>query len=260
LKGSASLSVKISIVALVAVLLGSLKGVLFAAIASLPMLVAGAARRQVAFLGRIPGTRRYSDLEHHRDSEAVPGVAIFRTEPSPPYFNVERVRQVVRDKLQATPELRLVVCDLSDAPVVDVAGSNMLARLHRDLTKREARLRVVEADAKVRDMLRAVGSRPAMPISFPSLPEAWPVLAGLNIAGPVGTRRLTRRASCRQGVLSGGIRSIASLTRPRRTPIVGGAPVGQRGTDWRRATTAQPRDRERGWALSPPLPDRGSSP
>jgi hypothetical protein len=136
----------------------------------------------------------------------------------------------------------------------------MMAGLHRDLTKREARLRVVEAHAKVRDMLRAVGPRPATPISFPSLPGAWPVLASRNIAGPVGTRRLTRRASFRQGVCSGGMRSIASLTRPRRTPIVGGAPVGQRGTDWRRATTAQPRYRERGWAFSLPLPDRGSSP
>ena len=48
MRHSASLSVKISIVALVAVLLlGILKGVQFAAIASLLMLVAGAARPHV---------------------------------------------------------------------------------------------------------------------------------------------------------------------------------------------------------------------
>ena len=154
MRGSASLPVKISIVAPVAVLLpGILEGVPFAAIASLLMLVAGAARPHVAFLGRIPGTRRYSDLERHSNNEAVPGVMIFRTECSLLYFNVEHVRQVVWDKLQATPELRLVFCDLSDAPVVDVAGANILAGLHRELTKREA-----------------------MPISFPSLPGAWRVL------------------------------------------------------------------------------------
>jgi len=46
-------------VAPVAVLLpGILEGVRFAAIASLLMLLAGAARPHVAFLGRIPGTRR----------------------------------------------------------------------------------------------------------------------------------------------------------------------------------------------------------
>ena len=104
MRGSASLSVKVSIVALVAVLLlGILKGVLFAAIASLLMLLAGAARPHVAFLSRIPGTRCYSDLGRHPDNEAVPGVVIFRTESSLLYFNVEHVRQVVWDKLQATP-------------------------------------------------------------------------------------------------------------------------------------------------------------
>ena len=105
------------------------------------MLLAGAARPHVAFLGRI-------------HNEAVPGVVIFRAESSLLYFNAEHVRQVVWDKLQATPGLRLVVCDLSDAPVVDLAGADMLAGLPRDLTRREVRLRVVEAHAKVRDMLR----------------------------------------------------------------------------------------------------------
>jgi high affinity sulfate transporter 1 len=149
---------RISMVALVGVLLlGILKGVLFAAIASLLMLIAGAARPHVAFLGRIPGTRRFSDLERNPDNEALPGILIFRTESSLLYFNADHVRQAVWARVQATPDLRLVVCDLSDAPVVDVAGANMLAGLHRDLSKRAARMRVVEAHGKVRDLLRAVG-------------------------------------------------------------------------------------------------------
>jgi anti-anti-sigma regulatory factor len=40
---------------------------------------------------------------------------------------------------------------------VDVAGARMLAGLHLDLTKRNARIRIVEAHAKVRDLLRSVG-------------------------------------------------------------------------------------------------------
>jgi MFS superfamily sulfate permease-like transporter len=145
-------------VALVGVLLlGILKGVLVAAVASLLMLIAGVARPHVAFLGRIPGTRRFSDLQRHPDNEALPGVVIFRTESSLLYFNAEHVRQVVWARLEATPRLRLVVCDLSDAPVVDVAGARMLGALHRDLAKREVRLRIVEAHAKVRDLLRAEG-------------------------------------------------------------------------------------------------------
>ncbi len=149
---------KVAMVALGGVLLlGILKGVLFAAIASILMLLAGAARPHVAILGRIPGTKRFSDLARHPDNESLTGIVIFRTESSLLYFNTEHVRQIVWDRLQTTPELRLVICDLSDAPVVDVAGANMLAGLHRELSKRNVTMRIVEAHGKVRDLLRAVG-------------------------------------------------------------------------------------------------------
>jgi sulfate permease, SulP family len=82
---------------------------------------------------------------------------IFRVEAALLYFNVDHVRQVVWDRVQATSEHRLVVCDLSDAPLLDVAAAKMLAALHRDLAKRDIRLRVVEAHAKARDLLRAEG-------------------------------------------------------------------------------------------------------
>jgi MFS superfamily sulfate permease-like transporter len=152
------LEFRIAMVALVGVLLlGILKGVLLAAIASLLMLIASAARPHVAFLGRIPATRRYSDFARHPDNESLPGIVIFRVEASLLYFNVEHVRHVVGERIRATPELRLVVCDLSDSPVVDVAGARMLAGLHQELGKREVQLRIVEAHAKVRDLLRAEG-------------------------------------------------------------------------------------------------------
>jgi sulfate permease, SulP family len=148
----------VAMVALVGVLLlGILKGVLVAAIVSLLMLLAGVARPHVAFLGRIPGTRRYSDCARHPDNEALPGILIFRVESALLYFNVDHVRQVVWDRIQATLDLRLVVCDLSDSPSLDVAAVRMLAGLHSDLSKREVRLRVVESHAKGRDLLRAEG-------------------------------------------------------------------------------------------------------
>jgi high affinity sulfate transporter 1 len=147
---------KISMVALVGVLLlGILKGVLVAAIASLLMLLAGVAQPHVAFLGRIAGTRRYSDLERHPANEVLLGIVIFRVESSLLYFNADYVRQVVWDRIEATPQLRLVIGDLSDAPMVDVAGARMLVALHEKLAKREIPLRIVGAHAKVRDLLRA---------------------------------------------------------------------------------------------------------
>jgi MFS superfamily sulfate permease-like transporter len=148
----------ISIVALGAVLLlGILKGVLVAVLVSLVVLIASVARPHVAFLGRIPGTRRYSDSERHPDNEAIPGVLIFRVEASLLYFNVEHVRNRVREKVSAADSLRLVVCDLSNSPYVDVAAADMLAELHKDLQTRGIQFRIVEARARARDLLRAEG-------------------------------------------------------------------------------------------------------
>jgi high affinity sulfate transporter 1 len=138
-------------------LLGILKGVLLAVVVSLMVLLATAARPHVAFLGRIPGTRRYSDLERHPDNEAIPAVLIFRVEASLLYFNVEHVRQRVWARISEADSLRLVVCDLSNSPYVDVAGATMLAKLHKDLTTRGIQLRIVEARSRARDLLRAEG-------------------------------------------------------------------------------------------------------
>ncbi len=64
----------IAMVALVGVLLlGILKGVIVAAVMSLAMLLRDMARPHVAVLGRIPGTRRYSDCERHPDNETGAG-------------------------------------------------------------------------------------------------------------------------------------------------------------------------------------------
>ena len=138
-------------------LLGILKGVLLAAIVSLLMLLAGVAHPHVAFLGRIPGTRRFSDLERHPDNEEIPGIVIFRIESSLLYFNADHIRQVVWERIGRRPRVVLAVCDLSDAPRVDVAGTRMLVALHRNLAKRGILMRVVEAHARVRDLLRAEG-------------------------------------------------------------------------------------------------------
>jgi MFS superfamily sulfate permease-like transporter len=148
----------IAMVALGGVLvLGILQGVLLAMVVSLLMLLATAARPHVAFLGRIPGTRRYSDLDRHPDNELTPGVLVFRAEASLLYFNVDHVRNRVWTKVGDAPSLRLVVCDLSNSPHIDVAAASMLAALHRQLALRGIQFRIVEAHARVRDLLRAEG-------------------------------------------------------------------------------------------------------
>jgi SulP family sulfate permease len=138
-------------------LLGILKGVLLAVVASILMLLSTAAKPHVAVLGRIPGTRRYSDVERHADNELISGLFIFRVESSLFYFNVEHVYDFVLSRIQTAERLQVVICDLSNSPHVDVAGAAMLGKLHQELAARNVRLRIVQPHAAIRDLLRAEG-------------------------------------------------------------------------------------------------------
>jgi sulfate permease, SulP family len=150
----------VAAIALIGVLLfGILKGVLIAAIASILLLLRHVARPHVAFLGRIPGTRRFSDLARHQDNERISGVLAFRVESGIVYFNADNVLRVVLDRVEAEGKsLRLLVCDLSTSPTVDLAGTRMFLELHSEVAKRGVILRLVEAHASVRDLLRIEGA------------------------------------------------------------------------------------------------------
>jgi high affinity sulfate transporter 1 len=145
-------------VALVGVLLmGVLDGVVVAVLASVLMLLGRVSQPHVAFLGRIPGTDRFSDLERHPGNQPIPGILAFRPEASLLYFNADHVLETVRQRAKTEPNLRRVVCDLSNSPYVDVAGARMLRRLDEELNAAGFDFRIVEAHGKVRDMLRAEG-------------------------------------------------------------------------------------------------------
>jgi len=140
------------------VALGIEQGVLLAAVVSLLMLLVRESQPHVAFLGRIPGTRRYSDLARHPHNERIPGVVAFRIEADLLYFNADHIlRDILARVRQENPPPRFVVCDLSTSPYVDIAGARMLSRLHEELSKLGVLLRIVEAHALVRDLLRAEG-------------------------------------------------------------------------------------------------------
>jgi high affinity sulfate transporter 1 len=150
---------RVAMVALAGVLLlGILQGVLLAAVASLALLLARASRPHVAVLGRIPGTRRYSDMERHPDNEPVVGAVLLRVEASLMYFNADNVlRETLAKAREAPPGTELAVLDLSTSPYVDMAGARMLMRLQEALAKEGMQLLLAETRAEVRDMLRAEG-------------------------------------------------------------------------------------------------------
>lgn len=146
-----------AVTALGAVLvLGILQGILLAATASILLLLFRASRPHVAYLGRIPGTNRYSDLLRHAENEPLPGVIAFRPEASLIYVNADSVLESVMRRIGGS-DVRLVVCDLSASPYIDLAGATMLLDLHDALSARGISLRVVGAHGFVRDLLRAAG-------------------------------------------------------------------------------------------------------
>ena len=151
-------------IALVAVLLlGILQGILLAALASILLLLARVSRPHVAFLGRVPGTNSYSDMDRHPENEPLPGVVIFRPEASLIYVNADAVLESVLNRLrEAAPSvIRLAVCDLSAAPYLDLAGSRMLHELHAELASRGITLRVIGAHGS------QPGPNPTIPSSSP---------------------------------------------------------------------------------------------
>jgi SulP family sulfate permease len=149
----------VAIVAFVGVLIwGILKGVLLAAIVTLVLLLKATSKPNVAFLGRIAGTKRYTDMERHPDNEKIEGVLIVRVESSILYFNVEYIKEQLWLKINnETTPLQTIILDLNSSPHIDIAGARFLKQLFLELKAKSISLKIAEARSEVRDILRAEG-------------------------------------------------------------------------------------------------------
>ena len=137
---------------------GLLRGVMLGALISLVQLVRVSSRPHIALLGRIPGTRRFSDRDRHGDNELISNVMIFRPESALIYFNVDNVCDAILNRVNGEPTIpRLVVLDLSAAPLVDMQSAHTLAGMAAELIARRIEFNVVEARSSVRDRLRREG-------------------------------------------------------------------------------------------------------
>jgi high affinity sulfate transporter 1 len=137
---------------------GLLRGVMLGALISLVQLVRVSSRPHVALLGRIPGTRRFSDRDRHEDNELIPNVMIFRPESALIYFNIDNVYEVILSRVRVEPvPPKLVVLDLSAAPIVDMQSAHTLAGMADELGAMSIQFHAVEPRSSVRDRLRREG-------------------------------------------------------------------------------------------------------
>jgi high affinity sulfate transporter 1 len=137
---------------------GLLRGVMIGAVISLVQLVRASSHPHVALLGRIPGTRRFSDRDRHADNELIPNVMIFRPESALVYFNVDNVYDAILNRVRGAQTLpKLIVLDLSEAANVDMQSAHTLASMADELTSEGIQFHAVEARSSVRDRLRREG-------------------------------------------------------------------------------------------------------
>ena len=149
----------VAMVALLGVLgSGLLMGVLFGAILSLLLLLRRAMRPRSTELGQVPGTHYFADAIRHPENERVPEVFVFRSDGAILYFNAEHVRESFLALLAAHgPDVRLAVFFLGTVPVLDLAGTELLAEIRETLEERGIGFRLAEAHGGVREALRRAG-------------------------------------------------------------------------------------------------------
>jgi MFS superfamily sulfate permease-like transporter len=134
---------------------GLLRGVMIGAAISLVQLVRASSHPHVALLGRIPGTRRFSDRDRHVDNELIPNVMIFRPESGLVYFNVDNVYDAILSRVRGEIERpKLVILDLSAAARIDMQSAHTLASMADELDAEGIRFQAVEPRSSVRDRLR----------------------------------------------------------------------------------------------------------
>jgi sulfate permease, SulP family len=140
------------------IIFGIKNGVLLGALSSLILLIRTVSSPHVAFLGRIPGTNRYTDMKRHPDNELIPGTLVFRVESQLVYFNVMFIYRTVWAKVKEMDKsLNIVIFDLSTSATIDSSGARLIKRLYDNLKARGVDLKIVEAHSEVRDLLRNEG-------------------------------------------------------------------------------------------------------
>jgi SulP family sulfate permease len=141
--------------ALSVIAFGILQGVLIGALASLLLIIKFVSSPHVAFLGRIPGTERYTDMERHPDNIVIPGILLFRVEAPIVYFNVNYIYSHVWPVISKDiSSLKIVIFDLSTSAYIDSSGARLIKKLYTNLETKGVIFKVAEAHSEVRDILR----------------------------------------------------------------------------------------------------------
>jgi high affinity sulfate transporter 1 len=158
LRAASRVEFRIALIALIGVLaLGLLNGLLLAALGSLIVLVARAARPTVVVLGRDP-TGRFVNRERLDAVEDIPGTLILRSAGAWVYFNGEHIRRRILELARDAPvPVRVLILDFSMVPMIDLNACASLRALASAVRGRGVALCLAELRDDVAEQLRSAG-------------------------------------------------------------------------------------------------------
>ena len=121
---------------------------------SVALLLQHAARPHAALIGRVPGTEHYRNVERYA-TELTPGVMSLRIDESLLFLNARQLPALVARHLDAHPDTRRVLLQMTPVNRIDLSGLEALRSLQSVLRERGIRLDLSEVKGPVLDGLRA---------------------------------------------------------------------------------------------------------
>jgi sulfate permease, SulP family len=152
-------SIWIAIAALFGVLLmGILKGLIFAVGLTLVILMRKLSSPQDSVLGRLAGSGNFVDVGRHPEAEQIPYLLIFRPNGILFFANANRIRNRLRELTKSTNvPLRSVVINLEASPEIDVTSLEMLEQLRNELEESGIALHFARVADRARDLFDRSG-------------------------------------------------------------------------------------------------------
>jgi sulfate permease, SulP family len=153
--------------------LGVLDGLLVAIALSVALLLRSLARPRLSVLGRV-GEHDYVSVARFAAAQTLPGMLVLRPEEPLFFANAEPLLALVRERVRAAPETRLVVLSLEESPDLDSTSLEALAELCEWLDRHGVELRL----ARVKDSAREAVARanlkqlPAGALHYASVDDA----------------------------------------------------------------------------------------
>lgn len=132
-------------------------GIVAAAGLSLALIVVRMSRPHTAELGRLPGTRRFRNVERFPDAERIPGVAVLRIDVSLSYLNATFLKRRIERLCDGGTPLRAVVLDLSGVNDLDTTAEHALREVDDELAARRVTMHLASVKGPVRDVLARSG-------------------------------------------------------------------------------------------------------